>query len=116
MELAGDKRVIISANYPMFVMGMSHEQYENSKDDQLHYHLVQVIHDNFSILEEPMTMLHTITATHDTMDDPSREHDGYGAAQNIILTLTSAIKAVAKSLSSWMGTLSEWPSERAFFI
>ncbi|KAF3823467.1 hypothetical protein GH733_010903 [Mirounga leonina] len=97
----GAKRVIIiitlSADAPMFVMGMNHEMYDNSLKivSNVSYitnylsPLAKFIHNNFGIMEVLMTPVHAITATLKRVDGPSQKLwcDGQQAAQYIIPSL-----------------------------
>ena len=80
----GATRVIISApsaDAPMFVMGVNHDNYDNSLEAVSNAAFttnfmapqLKVIHDNFGIMEELMTTLPAITATQKTMHGPSEK-------------------------------------------
>nr|XP_055190465.1 glyceraldehyde-3-phosphate dehydrogenase-like [Nyctereutes procyonoides] len=105
----GAKRLLSapSADACMFVMGVSHEKYENSLKTVSNVScttnslapLAKIIHDNLSIMEGLMTTIHGITATQKIMDDPPGKlwHESRGAAQNIIPASIGAAKALGKS-------------------
>jgi glyceraldehyde-3-phosphate dehydrogenase/erythrose-4-phosphate dehydrogenase len=59
---------------------------------------IQVVHENFGIIEALMTTVHATTATQKTVDGPSKKdwRGGRSAAANIIPSSTGAAKAVGK--------------------
>ena len=112
------KRVIISAlsaDAPMFVMGMNHERYDNSLKIVSNFSctihclapLAKVIHDSFGIVEGLVTIVYAITATQKTMGGPSGKLwcDGQEAAHHIISAATGLAKAIGKVIPELNGKL-----------
>lgn len=116
--LAGAKKVVISApsDAPMFVMGVNHEKYNPDTDHIISCAscttnclapLVQVLHENFEVIEGLMTTVHAVTATQKTQDSASNKdyRGGRGIINNIIPSSTGAAKAVGKVIPDLDGKL-----------
>ncbi|HHX71612.1 MAG TPA: type I glyceraldehyde-3-phosphate dehydrogenase [Clostridiales bacterium] len=110
---AGAKKVVISApsaDAPMFVMGVNHNEYKSDMDIVSNAScttnclapLAKVIHDNFGIVDGLMTTVHAVTNTQKTNDAPSAKdwRGGRAAYSNIIPSSTGAAKAVGKVIPS----------------
>lgn len=115
---AGAKKVIISApskSAPMFVMGVNHTQLKASDTiisnasctTNCLAPMAKIIHDALGIEEGLMTTVHSVTATQNTVDQPSKKNYriGRSALANIIPTSTGAAVAVTKVLPALDGKL-----------
>merc|ERR1712213_84153 len=117
----GAKKVIISAppkdSVPIYVVGVNHKDYKASDTVVSNAScttnclapLTKVVHEKYGIIEGLMTTVHAMTATHLTVDGPSRGgkdwRGGRCASQNIIPSSTGAAKAVGKVLPELNGKL-----------
>eukprot|EP01062_Namystynia_karyoxenos_P043411 TRINITY_DN317_c0_g1_i9.p1 TRINITY_DN317_c0_g1~~TRINITY_DN317_c0_g1_i9.p1 ORF type:complete len:362 (+),score=131.86 TRINITY_DN317_c0_g1_i9:83-1087(+) len=119
MHLKGGARKVIisapSADAPMFVMGVNHEQV--TPDMQVVSNascttnclapLAKVIDEQFGIVEGLMTTVHAATGTQHVVDAPSAKdwRGGRCVFNNIIPSSTGAAKAVGKVIPSLNGKL-----------
>mgnify|MGYP006138044903 FL=1 len=114
---AGAKKVAISApsaDAPMFVMGVNHENIQSSDfivsnascTTNCLAPIAKVLHDNFGIDEALMTTVHAATSTQLTVDGPAKNYRlGRSALNNIIPSTTGAAKAVGKVIPELNGKL-----------
>jgi len=115
---AGAKKVIMSApskdDTPMFVFGVNDSAYAGqdiisnaSCTTNCLATLAKVIDDGFGFVRGLMTTVHATTASHKTVDGPSKKdwRGGRGILENIIPSSTGAAKAVGKVLPSLEGKL-----------
>ena len=115
---AGARKVVISApskTAPMFVMGVNHTQLKASDTiisnasctTNCLAPLAKIVDDHLGIVEGLMTTVHSVTATQNTVDQPSRKNYriGRSALANIIPTTTGAAVAVTKVIPSLEGKL-----------
>lgn len=114
----GAKKVVISApsaDAPMFVMGVNHNEAESSQTIVSNAScttnclapIAKVLNDNFGIVEGLMTTVHATTATQFTVDGPSKKdyRGGRSSLLNIMPASTGAAKAVTKVIPSLVGKL-----------
>ena len=114
----GAKKVVISApsaDAPMFVMGVNHQEINNSQlivsnascSTNCLAPIAKVLNDEYGIEEGLMTTVHATTATQFTVDGPSKKdfRGGRSSLLNIMPASTGAAKAVTKVIPSLEGKL-----------
>jgi len=114
----GAKKVVISApsaDAPMFVMGVNHQEINNSQlivsnascTTNCLAPIAKVLNDEYGIEEGLMTTVHATTATQFTVDGPSKKdfRGGRSSLLNIMPASTGAAKAVTKVIPSLEGKL-----------
>ncbi|RDK87008.1 type I glyceraldehyde-3-phosphate dehydrogenase [Marinirhabdus gelatinilytica] len=115
---AGAKKVVISApskSAPMFVMGVNHNSLKASDTiisnasctTNCLAPMAKIMNDELGIVEGLMTTVHSVTASQETVDQPSRKNYrlGRSALANIIPTSTGAAVAVTKVIPQLDGKL-----------
>lgn len=115
---AGAKKVVVSApskSVPMFVMGVNHTDIKPevtivsnaSCTTNCLAPMAKLINDKLGIVEGLMTTVHSVTASQNTVDQPSKKNYrvGRSALRNIIPTTTGAAVAVTKVIPDLEGKL-----------
>nr|XP_031830666.1 glyceraldehyde-3-phosphate dehydrogenase-like isoform X1 [Nomia melanderi] len=118
----GAKRVIITApsvDAPMIVYGINHTCYDPiaskivsaaSCTTNCAAPIIQVMHDNFEVIEVMITSVHALTPSQRILDGPIERgklwRDGRGAVQNIIPTSSGAAKSLDKIIPELKGKIS----------
>ncbi|HBB35106.1 MAG TPA: type I glyceraldehyde-3-phosphate dehydrogenase [Cyanobacteria bacterium UBA8803] len=117
---AGAKKVLITApgkgaDIGTFVMGVNHDEYDNSKHDIVSNAscttnclapFAKVLHEHFGIVKGTMTTTHSYTGDQRLLDASHRDvRRARAAAMNIVPTSTGAAKAVALVIPELKGKL-----------